>query len=141
MLYCTKWTRRPETGTLQRAGRPELLMLNGLAAVVLVAQLLFAAGHLHELRAWHMEALAVAASASQGAPASPADEHGHAACPLCWIQAAAANLLLPDPPALPRRHADTAARLAPAASRHSAACRTASFRPRAPPTLAAPFMT
>lgn len=126
---------------MPRADRPKFLILTGLAAILLVAQLVLAAGHFHYVHIAHANASASAgaASASAGVPASPADDHDDADCPLCWIQTAGASLLRPDPPGLPNRHVEAAAPVLPPEPQRHATSGLAAFRPRAPPAPACPI--
>jgi hypothetical protein len=104
------------------------------AALMLVAQLVLTAGHIH-LHALHSgSGSLVAASALPSAPEIPAqDDDAH--CPLCWAQLASSTLVPPDtgfplpqhPPAL--GPAEIANHLATGQGPRA-------FQPRAPPSNA-----
>jgi hypothetical protein len=120
---------------LRRAGRPKFLILSGLAAILLLAELMLAAGHLHEFHARSIQAgdLASAKHAvERNAPGLPSDEHDEENCALCWMQAAAAKLLVPDSGSLAVRTVHAALPL-PLHAPQTGLMVTAAFQPRAPP--------
>jgi hypothetical protein len=120
---------------LKRAGRPKFLILSGLAAILLLAELILAAGHLHEFRAPSIQAGHLASAepaAERNAPGVPSDEHDEENCALCWMQAAGAKLLVPDPGSLTvlSVHADLPV---PLHTPQTGVTAAAAFQPRAPP--------
>jgi hypothetical protein len=103
------------------------------AALLLAAQLVLTAGHLH-LAAFHEgERLAVAASGfiQEHAPGQPSHHEDH--CPLCWAQIAASASLIPPPTALPLPPANASLPSAPVVRQPAANLRSQAFQARAPP--------
>ena len=102
------------------------------AALVLLAQLLLAAAHVHWAGPQGITATASASHGTGHAPAGPIHQDD-AFCPLCWAQTAAGSLLVPSAVEL-RIPADFAA-IRLSLTLPSLTERTApnAFRPRAPP--------
>jgi Protein of unknown function (DUF2946) len=108
------------------------------AALMLVAQLVITSGHIHLAGADADEIPMSAVSAPDSGSQSPDKTHpGHdGLCPLCWAQAATANLLLPSPP--PIQHPAAIAFAPPVVVSRDIAPSTSpsAFNPRAPPASA-----
>jgi hypothetical protein len=121
---------------LRRAGRPKFLILSGLAAMLLLAEQILAAGHLHEFRAPSIQAGSFASAepaTERNAPGVPSGEHDEENCALCWMQAAAAKLLVPDSDSLAVRTVHAALPL-PLHAPQLGLTPAAAFQPRAPPS-------
>jgi hypothetical protein len=103
------------------------------AALLLLAQLLLAGAHVHSTGPHGIHMAASASHDTGRVPAGPLD-HDDAACPLCWVQAAASNLLLPPP--IQIRVPPKVGPIQLALTVQSLAQRTAphAFRSRAPPS-------
>ena len=103
-----------------------------LAALVLLAQLLLAAAHVHLIVPHGTPVTASSPHGSNPVPAGPIHQDDPS-CPLCWVQTAAGGLLVPAAIELGIPAYIAAPRLRPVF--HSLAQHTApnAFRPRAPP--------
>ena len=105
-----------------------------LAALVLLAQLLLAAAHVHLIAPHGTLATASSLHDSHRVPADPAHQ-GDQFCPLCWVQTAAGGLLVPAAIELGIPAYIAAPRLRPIFHRLAQHTAPNGFRPRAPPIL------
>lgn len=113
-------------------------LLTCYAALLLVAQLMLTAGHLH-LAAFHEDEhrlIAASGLVQDRAPDQPSHHEDH--CPLCWAQIAASASLIPPATVLPLPPANASLPRAAIVQGPAANARPQAFQPRAPPlTLSA----
>ena len=103
-----------------------------LAALVLLAQLLLAAAHVHLIAPHGVPVTASSSHDTNRVPAGPVHQ-GDPSCPLCWVQTAAGGLLVPAAIEL-RIPADFAViRLSPVFPSLTERTAPNAFHPRAPP--------
>ena len=122
-----------------RKRRPASIYFVCFAALMLVAQLVIASGHVHLAGSQSDYAQASSVLLSESGDQAPADKRhsGHDGfCPLCWAQGMAGSLLIPTAPLLehPAPIASSQSVIFPGHIGKSAS--PSSFNPRAPPVSA-----
>ena len=111
------------------------LALTSFAVLMLVVQVVLAAGHLHLAGPTCETSFAARMAHDTGdTPGHPPDsEHDH--CPFCWAQTAASNLLVPAPLALPLPMATGVEPFSWLSPHLTDRALPKAFQPRAPPAF------